>query len=290
MGGRLDYAHCTLKPESILNLQYVSEWSSTGLAVEVEAKTPCKIIQGNSGSPVLNSQMQVIGFAQSYALPGFLKMIQSRDYMTRLSEEIGISARIDMPEALPNHFQFTQALCARSPVNESQANTLCKSRFNPGTNNILNAKNNFTDSKSLEEYSTSFLAETKKRLPIFLDYSLTAYTSASSRLYKIVPKCVHPASRWTHEHIDIEKSNLNGTTKSIRSNQVVIGFDAVVNYQLDKNFVILKKEYSSVPIYGRFAAKVVNSQVQAYRITAEQSWSQESEAPELASQVTWCQQ
>lgn len=166
-GGTLASVQCTAALNSLLNLNSVSPWSHTAVAVD------CEAIGGNSGSPVLNLQQEVVGILQSKLLDG-----------AKLKEAFQKFA-VGVPSRFSPHFVFTNLTCVPDPVTKEFATTECTAA----------KKLNFTDCMSV---NTQENEDNAKRIskdwndslpPIFL-YKLT--TEAATAATQAVPMCVVP--------------------------------------------------------------------------------------------------
>lgn len=96
---------CEVVMSSLLNQQAVTKWSKTGQTVS------CKVIQGNSGSPVVNAQDEVVGIAQSYIdVAGFKNDLN--DVITPVND--------------PYNMTFSNLACIDDPINGHPNQELCE--------------------------------------------------------------------------------------------------------------------------------------------------------------------
>jgi hypothetical protein len=98
LGGTLSVDSCRIALGSLLNLQATNSWAKTGLAVD------CEAIPGNSGSPVLNNNGEVIGILQSKMKDQFLVNLEHS------FKQFGLN----LPDQVKPHFIFTNLSCIES--------------------------------------------------------------------------------------------------------------------------------------------------------------------------------
>ena len=119
LGGSFGKSNCkvtmnsTLLPESESE-NYVAVLGTSLLSEEVKHNSSietsdCFIVNGNSGSPVLNNKGEVLGVAQSYYSNRFLELIESIELGVQLLAGDYIQYRF--PETVPKHIHFSQLRC-----------------------------------------------------------------------------------------------------------------------------------------------------------------------------------
>lgn len=94
-GGSLERVSCRNVLGSLLNIQAVSPWSSTGVALD------CQTVEGNSGSPIINNGGEVVGIVQAYRPGRYSKHV----------EENFKNFNLRMPEQIKAHLIFTNLSC-----------------------------------------------------------------------------------------------------------------------------------------------------------------------------------
>lgn len=100
-GGKLEIEECRVVLNSLLNFKSTSAWSRTGVILE------CDGIKGNSGSPILNNNGNVIGILQSKMLTQHFQIV--KDAFKRFN--------LELPKNIKPHVLFTSFSCIDDPVN-----------------------------------------------------------------------------------------------------------------------------------------------------------------------------
>ncbi len=289
MGGHLDYAYCLLQNDSFLNVKYGNEWSDTGLAVS--NGNSCKIIHGNSGSPVLNSQNQVIGFAQSYLNDQFLDVLKSEAFSRLSSEGLKIKTVFNFPTTLPDHFQFTQAICTRSPKSLSAENTLCRARQAETKSNVDDSLINFENAKGIPDYAEKLKVEALGQYSTFMAYDFIK--DSKSYTYSVTPRCLYNPTKWNMTAFDKDNSQLKSKIKTIQTVLKPVIYDLTATFNLDKNLAIKSKQLGHVATNGRFVVNVdeIHSVISYYRslFNIQNPYYPYSDSPSSPLNLTWCQ-
>lgn len=286
IGGQLDYARCQTQAGSLLNTNYNSQWSETGLGVRPKnSNSSCKIIQGNSGSPVLNARNEVIGFAQSYANSDFLKIFQSETFKDVLRKETKIWVNFKTPSYLPEHFQYTQALCVRSPKNISDENTVCKLNAPIAKTDSEEATSGFTNVGSIPEYVQKLKQTMAQQQSAIFDFDFAR--DGEFHKYAMVPKCVMPTHKWSQS--SIESSQGSGANRSVRTAKRPMFIELQVDIILDEFLVETSKVLSHKTAEGQFAIAIANNQVKSVDRVQPDGFYFYQEKLEAMPLVSWCQ-
>ncbi len=289
MGGYLDYAHCQLQNDSLLNIKYGNEWSETGLAVS--SGNSCKIIHGNSGSPVLNSQNQVIGFAQSYFNDQLLDVLRSEAFSTSFSEGLKIKTIFNLPSSMPEHFQFTQAICTRSPKSLSAENTICLSRLAESKWKDDNSILSFENEKGIPDYAEKLKIMALGQYPTFMAYDFIK--DSKSYTYSVTPRCLYNPTKWNMMAIDKDNSQLKSKIKTIQTVLKPVIYELTATFNLDKNLALKSRQLGHVVTNGRFVVNVdeIHSVINFQRslINLQNPYYPTSDSTASPLNLTWCQ-
>lgn len=184
MGGRLEVQHCALALDSMLNSKSATPWSETGVAVRCRAK------QGNSGSPVFNSENQVIGILQSYYTEAFFRKLKDQG-----------SVFNNIPDDM-EHFQFTNLTCVPHPVSGAYAKDKCNSAKDLSIHSCHKY-----ETASAEQSEKVLTDEWTKLLPSIFVYEIT--TEALTLLKSAVPICVKTTEQDPQSYLKyVESSRL----------------------------------------------------------------------------------
>ncbi|MBL7543997.1 MAG: trypsin-like peptidase domain-containing protein [Bdellovibrionaceae bacterium] len=289
IGGTLDYANCTTQTNSLLNINYTDEWAKTGLGVKSKnSYKPCKIIQGNSGSPVLNSRNEIIGFAQSYVTSAFIDIIQSSHFKKLLSAEAKINIDLQVPSTLPEHFHYTQAICAFSPGNLTTINSACKS--GEDSSSVLSAqmsRNGFENATSIDEYVNKLKNDANAR-PTMFQYEVKK-DAPDRYVYSLNPKCVLSENKWDTTALD--KSSLGmitgGGARNIRVSEKPLIYELGVYASYDENFTIRTRRLSHTTQNVRFTTSIQNNSISVSKGVMHRLYSFEESSTRLEN-IGWC--
>lgn len=287
IGGQLDYARCQTLTGSLLNTSYRSPWSETGAAIKTSnLNQSCKIIQGNSGSPVLNARNEVIGFAQSYALPEFLKIIQSSEFSEAFSKAVKIDIKFSVPSTLPDHFQYTQALCVRSPNSIDYPNTTCLTNLPKVVSDQEDATTEFDNASTIDQYLKNLKTTLLTQRPSIFNFDFEKDTSSERQRYRMTPKCLVNAKKWNGA--DVEQSSGSGGQKNIVTAKRPLFFDLSVEVKFDENLVQKSKILSHKSTDGRFSFSLSNNQITNLTILKSSGFYFDNDTAESMSPITWC--
>lgn len=185
-GGVIGEESCQVVLGSMLNLVAATSWSPTGTALG------CTAFSGNSGSPVLNENGEVLGILQSNA---------SDKYLATLKDGF-LQYGIRPPATLPPHFQFTNLTCVSDPVDNSFVDSRCQVVENYSVFSCVSANDKAT-AKDLEDR----LIEWTDRLPEVFAYNF--YMDEMTEAIEARPACVVPKEG--NEKIHIKFVTLNGS-------------------------------------------------------------------------------
>lgn len=288
LGGRLDYSYCLAQTESILNSNYKNEWSDTGLGISYGAKDyskKCEIRQGNSGSPVLNANNEVVGFAQSYATANFLKLLKSDLFKDEIKKKYQMEFFLDLPDKLPEHFQFTQSVCVRDPNSIDVDNKLCAENRKLIPEKDEEALADFKNAKNIDGYMKSVTEEIKNKYPRF--FQLDVQKKKDSYSYDINPRCLLNEAQWDKANLDIKSSFLSGNGKNVSILNKPLSIDLKVTMYIDANLIYKYKVISHSFNYGDLNADVSTKSIKvskAYLVGKYFSYKKE----EVVPGVDWC--
>jgi hypothetical protein len=277
LGGQLDYAHCVTLTGSLLNVNFNGEWDKTGLGVKSDyLNRSCIIIQGNSGSPVLNVRNEVIGFAQSYAEEKLLSILQSSQVQESFSKEMKIDITLQM------------AICARSPKNISAENTVCTSKATAPVSDEQLMYFNFVNSKSITDYVEKLKVETLKQYPAFFQYDLVKNQDRHS--YTIQPKCLLNPKKWDQNGIETATSlfSAGSTPKLVKTMLRPVAFDLNIKAKYDQNLKLESKLLSHTSHQGRFITHFSGSSIsKIYRARPVGLYFSEDSLEPITG-INWC--
>ncbi len=101
IGGTLGRKECNVVANSFMNiLGSIGAWSETAVAMG------CSAQGGNSGSPIVNENNEVIGILQAYLMNGSINVMRNKYSLFDFV----------MPATLPTHGLFTNFSCVDDPV------------------------------------------------------------------------------------------------------------------------------------------------------------------------------
>lgn len=285
IGGQLDYARCETLTGSLLNSKYYNEWAETGLAIlPKNSYKTCKIIQGNSGSPVLNARNEVIGFAQSYALPEFLTILKSSAFTEAFNKSVKINVKFDLPYYLPDHFQYTQALCVRNPRNIGAENTVCAQKVPKATSDEDEATSGFDNVKTIDDYLNSLKNTSSYQSSVL---GLEFLKDNDFHRYSVVPRCVVNPKKWSQNEI-ATGSAMSGANKVVRTSKRPLFLELQVDVKFDANLVQTSKRLTHTATDGQFVLNLNNNQVgQISRVKPSNFYFYEETLEDMKS-VSWC--
>lgn len=288
LGGRLDYSYCVAQTGSVLNSNYSNEWSDTGLGVSYGSKDyskKCEIRQGNSGSPVLNMNNEVVGFAQSYATENFLKTLKSDLFIEAIKTKYQINASLNLPEKLPGHLHFTQRVCVRDPLSADVENTLCSDKRKSIPADNKEALADFSNAKNIDDYLKTITVGMNKVYPQF--FQLELQKDKDFYRYQIKPKCVLNEDQWDKKNLNISDSTLFSKGKSVVMMQKPIGLELKIILNLDENLVYLSTDLTHSYSYGDLATNISGKNIKvtkSYDVGKYFTYKKEESVPN----VDWC--
>lgn len=289
LSGKLDYAYCIAQTGSILNSNYSNEWSDTGLGVSYGSKDylkKCEIRKGNSGSPVLNMNNEIVGFAQSYTTENFLKTLKSDLILDSAKKKYQINVSFNLPEKLPGHLHFTQRVCARDPLSPDVENTLCSDkRKSIPTDTKQEALVDFANAKNIDQYLKAITEEMNKLYPLFFQLELQKDKDFYS--YQVMPKCVLSEEHWDKQNLKIGDSSLVGKAKSVVMLQKPISLELKIILNLDENLVYLNTYLTHTYSYGDFTTVLSGQNIKVTKsYDVGKYFTYKKEVP--VSNVDWC--
>lgn len=288
--GYLDYARCESQMNSLLSLKdvsdflssgYSSEWSKVGLGVrKAGSYQSCKIIQGNSGSPVLNSRSEVIGFAQSYATSEYLKLLKGDSLKKELKKIYGVDVNLSLPYELNDHFHFTQVQCVKNPQQISAHNDLCDVKLAE-----LKKEDFFKEVKGSEEEMLSKLKASY--LQTYKPFFMVDIKKSKEQEYVVTPTCVLPESKWNKEYVIVEKSGIVKSSNLVKTQSIPLFIQLAVDVSYDQNLLVTSKALKTTNTSGYFKAEIANKQIslrKSYQSGTYYTYEKTEEIPN----ITWC--
>jgi hypothetical protein len=177
-GGELSVQSCNIVLNSLLNTSAKTPFAKTASAIG------CKVIKGNSGSPVLNSNNQAIGIVQSYWNDDFADVLNKalKNY------------EIKVPSDLGPDFIFTNFSCVDDPVSQTRSPKTCTSvdtKPEEKDQNVLMCKNH--KNTELEQNFTNQTKSFELSLPKIFDYSIVQIQDNNG--FIAIPKCIKTSSQ-----------------------------------------------------------------------------------------------
>tara|TARA_B110001454_G_scaffold219194_1_gene251297 strand:+ start:51683 stop:53140 length:1458 start_codon:yes stop_codon:yes gene_type:complete len=285
LDGYLDYARCQTLTGSLLNSKYYNQWAETGLAVKPEnSYSPCSIIQGNSGSPVLNARNEVIGFAQSYATPEFLTILKSSAFKDAFNKSVKINVNLDLPNYLPDHFQYTQALCVRNPRDINAENTTCAQKIPASISDQEEATTGFDNAKNVDEYIQMLKNSSAFQSSLFI---LDIVKDKDYHRYSVVPKCITNPKKWNQGELS-SGSTVSGANKNVRSVKRALFIEPQVDVKFDSNLVQTSKRLTHTTTEGHFVFTIIGNQVGSVSRAKPSNFYFYEESLEQMDTAPWC--
>lgn len=263
-GGYLGYSYCQTQMESLLNASYSHPYADTALGIPIAGKTgECKIIQGNSGSPVLNARNEIIGIMQAYLKPAFLDTIRSSSLNESLSEIYKIKFKSVFPSSLSDHVVFSQTLCMKTPKNINQHNSFCKVEHQKLAELPKNSVTIFAnDSHDIEKYIQTLRLNVNTDYTDIFQYALTKKTDRF--IYSINPSCMLNSSLWVTGKYRVLATN--SKSKQIMTESRPISAELTVTIKFNENLTIETSQLGHEFKYGLFLADIGPKSTNAYSI------------------------
>lgn len=169
LGGSYESLTCKTVQKSLLNLYYIHQYSRTALAVGCEARG------GNSGSPVFNTNNEVIGLLQSKKVS---------DYLLFLGQELARRSELELPEEPPQHFVFSNLACIPHPVTGERVDKDCDYYRERNLAFIFN----LVVDPSFEAFGT-IKSKWRYKLPSAFEYDIETIPGFST-IFTATPLCV----------------------------------------------------------------------------------------------------
>lgn len=292
--GYLDYARCESQMNSLLSLKdmsdflssgYHSEWSKVGLGVrKAGSYQSCKIIQGNSGSPVLNSRSEIIGFAQSYATSAFLKLLKTDELKQALKKVYGVEVNLNLPNELNEHFHFTQVHCAKNPQQISANNDLCDVKLGELKEEEFFKEVKGSEEEMLSKFKGNYLQTYK---PFFMIDIKKTSAEGSDEGYVVTPTCVLPPNKWDKKYVSVEKSSVVKSSNLVKTQSLPLFVKFAVDISYDQNLLVTAKNLKATNTSGYFKAEILNKQIslrKSYQVGSYYPYEKTEEIPN----VNWC--
>ena len=243
LAGQFAYGHCQTKMGSLLNERYTNEWYESALGMTDMSKPgkSCKIIPGNSGSPVLNESGEVIGIAQSFL--DVEKFRAAINQLMSLSTLIGMDyVEFRLPPQIPDHLHFTQIACIQPPLDAPTRNPKC-TFLDANTNKSEPDLKTTVQSAITQDDFEKFKARMNEGQADLLRFELQ---EVRDFVYELKPKCVLPMEKWNRTTNDVTESGiLAWKTYEVRTNPAPFLGKIKVTYLYNKELVPLRPEVSA---------------------------------------------
>jgi hypothetical protein len=240
LGGVATISRCETRLKSDLNQKYTTQWYETGLAVEkrvADLSSPCLVIPGNSGSPVINESGEVIGIAQAFTTS--LTAAFKSDLVERR-----------WPERIPGHFHFTQVNCIVAPLSNPGRNPSCGYWESAPAQTLPSF--NILDSVKTDDMLDVAVLLTKSHPSIFK----FAAPTTNGILHTSNIDCVRPFKIWDKSRYDITSTGFFSKTHQVSVPSIVtaVKLKPIMNYTYD--FVFQDLTFSN------------EKEISAYEVTA----------------------
>lgn len=243
LAGQFAYGNCQTRMHSWLNEKYTNEWYETALGItDMSASGKgCKIIPGNSGSPVLNKSGEVIGIAQSFL--DFETFRSTINQLMSLSTLAGMDyIEFRLPLQVPDHLHFTQIACIQPPLDAPTRNPKCtffdrdKSESEPDLKTAV-------QSAITQDDFEKFKAKMSEGQADLLRFELQ---EVKDFVYELKPKCILPLEKWNRTTNDVTESGLFAwKTYEVRTNPAPFLGKIKVTYFYNQELVPLRPEVST---------------------------------------------
>lgn len=109
IGGRLETEFCRIGLGTLLNPKGTNSWSKTAVGLG------CEVQNGNSGSPVLNSQGKIVGILQRRATEKYRRVLM-QNFST---------FELKVPDKIIPHMIFTSLSCIADPITNGYNREKC---------------------------------------------------------------------------------------------------------------------------------------------------------------------
>lgn len=194
-GGTLEVENCNVAWNTLLNIKATGLWSETGLA------WGCHVIQGNSGSPVVAENGQVLGVMQSLMTENWSREI----------EKVFKSMNLRMPNPLPPHGNFTNLSCIADPVTGQANIEKCETTK---ARNLFDCVSVGSTEKSKASAEAVF-QKWKSELPSIFVYEFI--TSTQTQSVDARPLCVKPKEKFADYNKYVSRRGILGFRKDAMS-------------------------------------------------------------------------
>ena len=212
-GGILDMENCKIGLSTLLNLKSTNSWSKTAVGLG------CFSENGNSGSPVLNSDNEVLGILQGKA---------AKEYKDLL-EQVFQDYKLQLPDQIIPHMVFTSLSCVADPVNKSFNQKKCKYAESLSMSDCIDFDNEVTKANS-DRIQTKW----SRALPKIFLYEYLSDTEKLSTT--AIPICIKPKESFSNYERFITLKGVTGFQSENINTNYPRSIKFGIRFSVDKEF------------------------------------------------------